>query len=269
MSALSHQNRSVIRHLRTENGHNLAYHSFNQDTVSETNPGIIFLCGHGSDMNGTKAIVLEQLALDEAFGFTRFDYFGHGASEGDLSKGTISIWTDDCLAILDEVTLGPQILVGSSLGGWIMLTAARERISRIAGLIGIAAAPDFTEDLIWSSLSDSQRDEMKTTGHITLPNPYADEGVIYPYSLIKDGRKNLVMTAPLELDIPVYLFHGMQDHEVPWHTAIALLNAIPSDNVIIHLDKNAGHRFSTPDQLAAICHAVRVMRAPTTEQPVA
>ena len=269
MSALSHRNRTEIHHLRTRNGHNLAYHSFNQDTVSETNPGIIFLCGHGSDMNGTKALVLEQLALDEGFGFTRFDYFGHGASQGNMSDGTISIWTDDCLAILDEVTLGPQILIGSSLGGWLMLITARARISRIAGLIGIAAAPDFTEDLIWSSLSDSQRDEMKTTGQITLPNPYANEGVVYPYNLIKDGRNNLVMTAPLELDIPVYLFHGMQDREVPWHTAIALSNAMPSDNVIIHLDKNAGHRFSTPDQLAAICQAVRVMRAPSPKKPKA
>ena len=269
MSMLSQQNQSDIRHLKTRNGHNLAYHSFNQDTVRKTNPGIIFLCGHGSDMNGTKALILEQLALDEGFGFTRFDYFGHGASEGDMSEGTISIWTDDCLAILDEVTLGPQILVGSSLGGWVMLTAARARISRIAGLIGIAAAPDFTEDLIWSSLSNSQRDEMKTTGQITLPNPYADEGVDYPYSLIEDGRKNLVMTGPLELDIPVCLFQGMQDHEVPWHTAIALSNAIQSDNVIVHLDKNAGHRFSTPDQLAAICQAVRVMRAHAPAQPEA
>ena len=220
-------------------------------------------------MNGTKALVLEQLALDEAFGFTRFDYFGHGASEGDLSKGTISIWTDDCLAILDEITLGPQILVGSSLGGWVMLTAARARISRIAGLIGIAAAPDFTEELIWNSLSDRQRDEIKKKGQIALPNPYTDEFVVYPYSLIKDGRNNLVMTAPLELDIPVCLFHGMQDHEVPWHTAIALSKAISSDNVIIHLDKNAGHRFSTPDQLAAICQAVRVMRAPASLLPEA
>jgi len=269
MSAFSHRNRTEIHHLRTRNGHNLAYHSFNQDTVSETNPGIIFLCGHGSDMNGTKALVLEQLALDEGFGFTRFDYFGHGASQGNMSDGTISIWTDDCLAILDEVTLGPQILIGSSLGGWLMLITARARISRIAGLIGIAAAPDFTEDLIWSSLSDSQRDEMKTTGQITLPNPYANEGVVYPYNLIKDGRNNLVMTAPLELDIPVCLFHGMQDREVPWHTAIALSNAMPSDNVIIHLDKNAGHRFSTPDQLAAICQAVRVMRAPSPKKPKA
>lgn len=269
MSALSHRNRTEIHHLRTRNGHNLAYHSFNQDTVSETNPGIIFLCGHGSDMNGTKALVLEQLALDEGFGFTRFDYFGHGASQGNMSDGTISIWTDDCLAILDEVTLGPQILIGSSLGGWLMLITARARISRIAGLIGIAAAPDFTEDLIWSSLSDSQRDEMKTTGQITLPNPYANESVVYPYNLIKDGRNNLVMTAPLELDIPVCLFHGMQDREVPWHTAIALSNAMPSDNVIIHLYKNAGHRFSTPDQLAAICQAVRVMRAPPPKKPKA
>ena len=220
-------------------------------------------------MNGTKALILEQLALDEGFGFTRFDYFGHGASEGDMSEGTISIWTDDCLAILDEVALGPQILIGSSLGGWVMLTAARSRISRIAGLIGIAAAPDFTENLIWNSLSDSQRNEMKKTGQITLPNPYADEGIVYPYSLITDGRNNLVLNAPIELDIPVCLFHGMQDHEVPWYTAIALSKAISSDNIIIHLDKNAGHRFSTPDQLAAICQAVRVMRAPASLLPEA
>ena len=248
-------------YLTMQNGDKLAYHSHLQDKVSASEPGVIFLCGHGSDMNGTKALTLQHMAETEGFGFTRFDYFGHGASDGDFLEGTISRWTDDCLAILDAATTGPQILVGSSLGGWVMLTAALARPSRIAGLIGIAAAPDFTETLIWNELDKSQQQEMKRTGKIALPNPYADEDVVYPYSLITDGRNNLVMNAPVNLTMPVCLFHGIQDNEVPWRTAISLSETLVSEAITLHLDKSAGHRFSSPEQLAAICQAVRVMRA--------
>ena len=254
-------------YLALKNGEKLAYHTIYQDRVSATEPGVIFLCGHGSDMNGTKALTLQHLAETDGFGFTRFDYFGHGASDGDFREGTISRWTDDCLAILDEVTTGPQILVGSSLGGWVMLTAARARPPRISGLIGIAAAPDFTETLIWNELDDTQQQEMMKTGKIALPNPYADEDVIYPYPLITDGRNNLVMTAPLNLTIPVCLFHGMQDNEVPWQTAISLSETLASETVTLHFDKMAGHRFSSPEQLAAICQSVRVMRAQIKAEP--
>ena len=140
-------------------------------------------------MFGTKAVTLHQMARDQDIPFLRFDYFGHGLSDGGFLEGTISQWVDDCVMMLDKLTTGPQILVGSSLGGWLMIRTALERPKRVVGLVGIAAAPDFTETLIWDGLNDQQKRQMQADGQIALPNPYAPEDVVYPYHLVLDGRK--------------------------------------------------------------------------------
>lgn len=217
--------------------------------IDGKSPGIIFLCGHGSDMNGTKALHLEQWAIAEGRSFIRFDYSGHGESGGNFLDTNISDWTADAIAILDEVAVGPQILVGSSLGGWVMLNVALARPDRVAGLVGIAAAPDFTDDLIWDQLDEQQQQAMERDGQIALPNPYADEPVIYPYHLITDGRKHFRLRGGLDITVPVRLLHGMDDEEVPLQTSTKIADCLPAGNVRVMHVPGAGHRFSSPDQL--------------------
>jgi pimeloyl-ACP methyl ester carboxylesterase len=215
-------------------------------------PGVVFLCGHGSDMDGSKALEIEVWARNNGRSFLRFDYQGHGQSSGNFLDGNISSWTNDCLTVLDQLTDGPQILVGSSLGGWLMLNVALARPERICALVGIAAAPDFTEDLLWTEFDAAQRRAIEADGKIALPNPYSDEPVVYPWHLITDGRQKLRLTGALEINIPVRLLHGMADHEVPWQTATRIAECLTSSDVEIMLIKDAGHRFSEPGQLALL-----------------
>ena len=225
----------------------IAYHR-----VSGTQPGVVFLCGHGSDMNGSKAIYTQAWAERRGQSFLRFDYSGHGQSDGDFLKTGISDWTRDTVDMIDAHTDGPQIVVGSSLGGWIMLNLALARPDRVAALVGIAAAPDFTEELIWNPLNDAAKADFKTSGQITLENPYADDPVIYPYHLIEDGRQHLRLQTQLLINVPVRLLHGMRDAEVPWQTATRLADKLQSDDVEVMLDKTATHRYSEPRQLAQL-----------------
>ena len=215
-------------------------------------PGVVFFCGHGSDKEGDKALFIEAWAKNNGHAFLRFDYSGHGSSDGLFLETNISDWTRDALAILDNLTDGPQILVGSSLGGWIMLNVALVRPTRVAALVGIAAAPDFTEDLIWQPLDASSRSAFKAHGQISMENPYADNPVIYPYHLIEDGRQHLRLRGPLSITQPVRLLHGINDTEVPWQTALKLSDCLKSDDVLLHFDKAATHRFSEPAQLQSI-----------------
>ena len=220
--------------------------------VSGKNPGVVFLCGHGSDKEGSKALFLEAWAKNCGQAFLRFDYSGHGSSDGLFLETNISDWTRDAITVLDNLTEGPQILIGSSLGGWIMLNVAVERPNRIAALIGIAAAPDFTEDLIWQPLNASSRSTFKANGQIAMENPYADDPVIYPYHLIEDGRQHLRLRGRLSITQPVRLLHGIRDTEVPWQTAVTLANCLRSNDVLLHFDKAATHRFSEPAQLQSL-----------------
>ncbi|MEL0166435.1 MAG: alpha/beta hydrolase, partial [Alphaproteobacteria bacterium] len=177
---------------------------------------------------------------------------GHGQSDGDFLQTNISDWPRDSINMIDAHTDGPQIVVGSSLGGWIMLNLALARPARIAALVGIAAAPDFTEELIWNPLDEAAKADFQASGQISFENPYADDPVVYPYHLIEDGRQHLRLQAPLPITVPVRLLHGMQDAEVPWQTAIRLADQLQSDDVAVLLDKTATHRFSEPRQLAQL-----------------
>lgn len=212
-------------------------------------PGIVFMGGFHSDMTGAKALFLEEYCRRRGRAYVRFDYFGHGASSGDVALGTIGRWAEDAVAVIDQLTQGPQILVGSSMGGWVMLLAALARTARVHALVGIAAAPDFTEDLLWPRLDAAQRNALRATGAVTLPSEYDPAGYTYRLGLFEDGRSHLVLRAPLALGCPVRLLHGMRDESVPWQTSLRLAEQLTSRDVTVTLVKDGDHRLSTePDR---------------------
>jgi pimeloyl-ACP methyl ester carboxylesterase len=203
-------------------------------------------------MTGTKAAFLEGYCRSRGHAFVRFDYFGHGASGGDIGLGTIGRWVEDTVAVLDALTEGPQIIVGSSMGGWVMLLAALARPDRVQALVGIAAAPDFTEDLVWQRLDVSQQQECHETGSITLPSKYDPAGYIYTLGLFEDGRRHLVMRQQIPLRCPGRLLHGLRDDAVPWETSLRLAERLASRDVIVTLVKGGDHRLSSEADLARL-----------------
>jgi pimeloyl-ACP methyl ester carboxylesterase len=215
-------------------------------------PGIVFLGGFHSDMTGTKAAGLEDYCRGHGRAYLRFDHFGHGASSGDADRGTIGRWTEDAVAVLDALTDGPQILVGSSIGGWIMLLLALARRDRVHALVGVAAAPDFTEDLLWPRLDAAQREALTATGAVTLPSDYDPKGYTYRRELIEDGRRHLVLRETIPLGCPVRLLHGLHDASVPWQTSLRLAERLASRDVAITLVKDGDHRLSTAADLARL-----------------
>ncbi len=246
---------SGIQSLKRPDGSVLAY-----DRLAGA-PGVIFLHGLMSDRTGTKAMALADHCRDKGYAFVRFDMFGHGESSGRFEDGTISRWTDDTLAVMDALTEGPQIIVGSSMGAWVMVKAALARTSRIAGLIGIAAAPDFTEDLMWPGLSEAQRAALQAQGVVDVKSD--EDPRPYPVSraLIEDGRRNLVLRGAIALDCPVRLLHGQQDVSVPWQTSPRLAERIAGKNVEVHLIKDGDHRLSRPQDLKRLCAALDALVA--------
>jgi pimeloyl-ACP methyl ester carboxylesterase len=219
-------------------------------------PGIIFLGGFMSDMTGTKAEALDQFCAREGRAYLRFDYFGHGASSGEFAQATVGRWKEDALAVLDKLTEGPQVLVGSSIGGWIMLLAALARPKRIHALVGIAAAPDATEDLMWAQLSPAQQTAMLRDGCLRLPSQYSAEDYVYTMKLIEDGRAHLLLRAPIPLACPVRLLHGMADPDVPWRTSLTLAEKLASTDVRVILVKAGDHRLSTERDLALLMRTI-------------
>ena len=171
---------------------------------------------------------------------------------GDAAFGTIGRWAEDAIAVLDSLTEGRQILVGSSMGGWMMLLAALARSSRIHALVGLAAAPDFTEDLVLPRLNPAQQSELREAGSVTLPSEYDPAGYTYRLSLFEDGRRHLVMRKPIALDCPVRLVHGMSDDAVPWRTSLALAERLRSRDVTVTLVKDGDHRLSREADLARL-----------------
>ncbi len=233
--------------LDTPQGRRIAYHR-----TEGAEPGVVFLGGFRSDMTGTKAVYLEDWARARGRAFLRLDYSGHGQSSGDFLEGSIGDWTEDAIAAIDALTGGPQVLVGSSMGGWIALRVGRALPERVAGLVGIAAAPDFTEDGMWAEFTEDQRRELSETGQVALPSDYSDEPYIITRRLIEDGREHLVLRQPLKLPFPVRLLQGSADTDVPVAVALRLFAHAESPDLRLTLVKDADHRFSDEPCLALI-----------------
>ncbi|GAB6052213.1 alpha/beta hydrolase [Magnetospira thiophila] len=237
--------------LSRDNGASIAYHR----TAGNT-PGVVFLTGFKSDMQGSKALALEDFCRRRGQAFVRFDYTGHGQSSGEFVDGCIGDWAWDAVSVLDSLTEGPQILVGSSMGGWIMLLVALARPERVAGLVGLAAAPDFTEDLLPDELSDNQWARLMRDGRVDLPSPYSDEPTPITRKLVEDGRDMLLLRDDIELTCPVRLIHGQRDPDVPWSTSLRIAEQIRSTDVELLLVKDGDHRLSEPQDLARLCRVV-------------
>jgi pimeloyl-ACP methyl ester carboxylesterase len=219
-------------------------------------PGVMFLGGFMSDMNGIKATTLERHCREGGRAFVRFDYFGHGESDGRFVEGTIGRWRDDALAVLDEVATGPQILVGSSMGGWIMLLVALARPERVRALIGVAPAPDFTEDLLHATFDPGQRAALERDGVIDLPSDYGNRPYPIARALIVEARQHLLLGAPIPLACPVRLLQGMADADVSWRHALRIVERIEGGDVLLTLVKDGDHRLSRRQDLARLCATI-------------
>ncbi|HAX92274.1 MAG TPA: alpha/beta hydrolase [Rhodospirillaceae bacterium] len=222
--------------------------------------GVFFMGGYASDMTGSKAVFLDAQCAQAGYGYTRFDYRGHGASSATLEEGCIGDWFDDTLKVFDTLTTGKQVLVGSSMGGWIGLLLARARPERIAGFVGVAAAPDFTEDLVRPSMSAEQVTAMERDGFFyEIPAPpegQPDDRLPISRRLMEDGANQLVLRQPLKIDAPVRLLQGQQDEDVPWQTALKLAAHIEQPNVRVTLIKDGNHRLSRAADLALLWETV-------------
>lgn len=210
----------------------------------------MFCGGFQSDMTGTKAMALEAWARDRGRAFVRFDYQGHGESSGRFEDGTIGAWAEDARQVFDQLSEGPQILVGSSMGGWIMLLVALSRRERVAGLVGVAAAPDFTEDLIWGSLTPEQRLTLLDTGLLRVPSDYSQAPYPITLRLLDEARRHLLLRGRIALECPVRLIHGMTDADVPWITSVRLIERLASTDQRLTLVKDGDHRLSRDADIA-------------------
>ena len=236
-------------HIDGPNGHKLAY----VHTAGE-GPLVVFLSGYKSDMEGTKAVHLEAWARDAGHAFLRFDYSGHGVSSGVFEEGCIGDWAADAEAVINAVTHGPIVLVGSSMGGWISAILTK-RLNQVVGFVGIAAAPDFTEDGFWAGFDDAQRNAIMSDGQVALPSDYGDPYIV-TRKLIEDGRDHLVLRSPLPMPYPVRLMQGTEDTAVTRATALAFLDHIDSPDLQLNLVKGVDHRFSEPACLRMIEDAI-------------
>lgn len=210
-------------------------------------PTVVYLYGFRSDMGGEKILFLKALCQKEGFGFLTFDYSGHGVSSGQFEEGTISQWLDDSLAIIDHLTQARVLLIGSSMGGWLAHLVALQRPHLITGLLGIACAPDFTEDLIWKKFTQTQKREITSQGWTTISTEYNQNGWVITKKLIEDGRKHLLLGKAIDLSLPIRLVHGLQDASVPASYSHQLLERVSSTDVTLTLIKSGNHRLGRPE----------------------
>lgn len=214
-------------------------------------PTTVFLPGFRSDMAGGKAVAMEAWCRARGQACLRLDYAGHGASDGAFTDGTIGTWTQDALSVIDAQTTGPLLLVGSSMGGWIALLIALARPARMAGLIGIAAAPDFTEALMWDAMMPAERARLLADGVLLTPSQYGEPTPV-TLRLIEDGRRHLLMHGPIGIRCPVRLLHGQRDPDVPWETSVRLSERLESRDVQVTLVKDGDHRLSREQDLVVL-----------------
>ncbi|WP_375786143.1 alpha/beta hydrolase [Bradyrhizobium sp. Pha-3] len=226
-------------------------------------PGLFWLGGFKSDMTGTKAIALDAWAAEHGRSSVRFDYSGHGESGGEFADGTIGRWLEESVAVFSQFCRGPQVVIGSSMGGWMALLLAREIMrrgnakSQLAGLVLIAPAPDFTEELMWKGFSPEIRAEIETKGVWLRPSEYGD-GSPYPITrnLIEEGRNHLLLGSKIDVGCPVRILQGAQDPDVPWKHAFALVHRLPAEDVVLTMIQDGDHRLSRPQDIARIIAAV-------------
>ena len=231
-----------MHHITSHHGTKIAYHQ-----LKGKSPGIIFFGGFMSDMTGTKATYLEAACQRWGQAYIRFDYSGHGQSSGKFEEGTIGSWLKDALCVLDNLTKGPQIIVGSSMGGWLMTLAALKRPERIKALVGIASAPDFVEDL--GRMHAVQQEALLKDGVCYLPSLSGEKSYPITRHLIEEGRTHCVLKAPIPISCPVRLLHGLSDKDVPWQKSVKLADRLESLDVTVTLIKDGDHRLSDPTQL--------------------
>jgi pimeloyl-ACP methyl ester carboxylesterase len=227
-------------------------------------PGLVWLGGFMSDMNGTKAIALDQWAAAQDRACLRFDYSGHGQSGGTFADGTISRWLEESIAVFDTYCVGPQVLVGSSMGGWIALLLARELKRRAAasaaatlsGMVLIAPAVDFTEELMWKRFPAEVKRMIETKGVWERPSQYAAQPYLITRGLIEDGRRHLLLGGLIETGCPVRILQGVEDSDVPWRHAVELVSRLAQDDVVLSLVKDGDHRLSRPEDIERLIGAV-------------
>jgi pimeloyl-ACP methyl ester carboxylesterase len=227
-------------------------------------PGLFWLGGFKSDMLGTKAVALDAWAAEHQRAFIRFDYSGHGESGGDFVDGNIGRWLEESLAVFSRFCEGPQVVIGSSMGGWMALLLARELArhpssrASLAGLVLIAPAPDFTEELMWKGFSPDIRSQIETSGVWLRPSEYGD---LHPITrnLIEEGRKHLLLGNAIEVGCPVHILQGARDPDVPWKHAFALAHRLPADDLVLTMIQDGDHRLSRPQDIARILAAVAEM----------
>jgi pimeloyl-ACP methyl ester carboxylesterase len=228
-------------------------------------PGLLWLGGFHSDMKGTKALALDAWAAEQDRACVRFDYSGHGESGGAFTDGTIGRWLDEAIAVFDQFCRGPQVVIGSSMGGWIALLLARELTKRathgasLVGMVLIAPAPDFTEELMWKGFSPEARQEIESKGAWLRPSEYGEP---YPITrgLIEEGRNHLLLGSAIDVGCPVHILQGGQDPDVPWRHAFALAHRLPADDVVLTMIQDGDHRLSRPQDIARIIAAVAEMK---------
>jgi len=226
------------------------------------NPGLVWLGGFKSDMKGTKAEALDRWAEKEGRACLRFDYSGHGESGGSFTDGTIGRWLEESLAVYLRFANGPQVLIGSSMGGWLALLLARALSQRsgvapIAGMVLIAPAVDFTEELMWKQFPDAIKREIEQTGLWMRPSAYGEEPYPITRTLIEDGRKHLLLGGLIETGCPVHILQGVEDPDVPWRHAVELVSRFSRDDVVLTLIKDGDHRLSRPEDIERLIAAVK------------
>jgi len=225
-------------------------------------PALLWLGGFKSEMTGIKASALDRWAQEVGRGIVRFDYSGHGESGGDFAAGTISRWLEESIAVFGAFCCGPQIVVGSSMGGWLGLLLTREVARRqeypasIAGLVLVAPAVDFTEELMWKRASPEVKRQIEETGAWERPSPYSPEPYLITRSLIEDGRHHLLLDGMIETGCPVRILQGAQDPDVPWQHAIELTARFAQDDVVLTLVKGGDHRLSQPEDIERLIAAI-------------